>query len=187
MKKTKKMIFDAAIKAFSQKGYHKSTMDEIAEVAGIAKGTLYYHFKSKEDIFRFVIEEGIQVLENEIRDKTDYYSSPIEKLRALCRIQLELSFEYMEFFKTVLSQMWGNEERQNELRKTFDTYFKLIEGYLREAAGEGLIANGNFEIIAFNFFGVMASTLVYSLSHDDRDINELTDTMIEFIMKGISN
>jgi AcrR family transcriptional regulator len=187
MKKTKKMIFNAAITAFSQKGYHKSTMDEIAEVAGVAKGTLYYHFKSKEDIFKFVIEEGIKTLEDEIKDKTEYYSSPIEKLRALCRIQLELSFKYMEFFKTILSQMWGDEERQAELRCAFDGYFKLIEGYLREAAGEGQISNGNFEMIAFNFFGITASTLVYSLVHGNKDINELTDTMIEFIIKGISN
>jgi TetR/AcrR family transcriptional regulator len=185
MNKTKKVIFEAAIKLFSKKGYHKSTMDEIAEAAGVAKGTLYYHFNSKEDIFRFIIDEGVKIIEDEIKDRTMHLDNPIDKLRMVCKVQLELVIKYIEFFKTVLSQMWGDEERQNQLREVLGRYFKLIEGYLREAADEGVIANSNIEIIAFNFFGIMASTVVYSLIHKEMDVNELIDTLLEFIMRAI--
>lgn len=185
MNKTKKIIFDAAIKSFSQKGFHKSTMDEIAETAGVAKGTLYYHFKSKEDIFKFIIEEGIKIIEEEIKDKTEMLDDPIERLRMVCQVQLELVIKYIEFFKTVLSQMWGDEERQHQLRDILSKYFKLIEGYLREVANEGLIDENNIEIISFNFFGVMASTVVYSILHKEMDVNELIDTLIGFLMRGI--
>jgi TetR/AcrR family transcriptional regulator len=185
MNKTRKMIFEAAIKSFSRKGYHKTTMDEIAEEAGVAKGTLYYHFKSKEEIFKFIIDDGVKMIEDEIRDRTNHLESPIEKLRMVCFVQLELVIKYMEFFKTVFSQVYGDEERQKELRGVVSRYFKLIEGYLREAADEGTIAKMNMEIIAFNFFGVMASTVIYSIIHKEMDVDELIDTLLEFLMRGI--
>lgn len=187
MNKTKKIIFDSAIKLFSQKGFHKSTMDQIAETAGVAKGTLYYHFKSKEDIFKFIIEEGIKIIENEIRDRTDRLEDPIERLRMICKVQLELVIQYIEFFKTVLSQMWGDEERQHHLRNIMSNYFKLLEKYIIEASDRKDVDEKNVEIIAFNFFGVMVSTVVYSLIHKDVDLNELIDSLIEFTMKGIGN
>jgi TetR/AcrR family transcriptional regulator len=185
MNKTKKVIFEAAIKSFSRRGYHKTTMDEIAETAGVAKGTLYYHFKSKEEIFTFIIDEGVKVIENEIKDRTDYLDNPVDRLRMVCQVQLELVIKYLEFFKTVFSQIWGDEERQNQLRGVVVRYYKLIEGYIREAADEGIVAKTNIEIIAFNFFGVMSSTVAYSLMHRDMDVDELIDTLLEFIMRGI--
>ena len=54
MNNTKKLIFEAAIKVFSECGYNGAIMDDIASRAGVAKGTLYYHFASKEEIFKFV-------------------------------------------------------------------------------------------------------------------------------------
>lgn len=185
MNKTKKIIFEAAIKAFSQKGYHKSTMDEIAETAGVAKGTLYYHFKSKEDIFKFIIDEGLKMMEEEIIDKTRHLENPIEKLRMVCKVQLDLVIKYIEFFKTILSQMWGDEERQNQLREILNRYFNLIEGYLQEAADAGLIDGTDIKVKVYNFFGIMASTVVYSLIHKDKNANDIIEETIEFIMRGI--
>lgn len=185
MNKTKKVIFEAAIKSFSKKGYHKSTMDEIAETAGVAKGTLYYHFKSKEDIFKFIIEAGIKMVQEELHDKTRHLEYPTDKLRKVCEVQLKLVVTYLPFFKTILSQMWGDEERQAQLRAELEEYFKLIEGYLLEAADESFIQNNNIEIIAFNFFGVMISTVVYSITHKDIDIEDVLDTLVEFLMRGI--
>ncbi|KMT22747.1 TetR/AcrR family transcriptional regulator [Clostridium cylindrosporum] len=185
MNKTKKVIFDAAIKSFSKKGYHKSTMDEIAEAAGVAKGTLYYHFKSKEDIFKFIIDEGIKMIKEELYDKTKHLDDPTDKLRKVCEVQLKLVITYLPFFKTVLSQMWGDEDRQTHLREVLKKYFVLLEGYLLEAADESFINKNNIEIIAFNFFGVMTSTVVYNITHKDIDIEEVLDNLVEFLMRGI--
>ena len=51
MNKTKRAIFESAIKVFSKSGYTGATMDEVVAKAGVAKGSLYYHFKSKEELF----------------------------------------------------------------------------------------------------------------------------------------
>ena len=65
MNKTKRAIFDAAIKIFSTNGYEGATMDDMAQAAGVAKGTLYYYFKSKEEIFKYIITEGVEVIMKE--------------------------------------------------------------------------------------------------------------------------
>lgn len=184
--KTKKLIFDAAVKCFSKKGFHKSTMDEIAETAGVAKGTLYYHFKSKEDIFKFVIDEGMTVIVNEINDKTAKLDNPVDKVAAVCEVQFQMTIKYIEFFRTVLSQMWGDEERQLQLREALKKYFEVIEINLKEAIDKGLIEKCNVEVIAFNIFGVITSTVLYNNTHEDVNFDELSDTVINFIMNGIN-
>lgn len=185
MNKTKKLIFDASIKAFSRKGFHKSTMDEIAEIAGVAKGTLYYHFKSKEDIFKFIIDEGIRLIADEVRDRTEHLSNPLEKIEAICRVQLELITDYFEFFKTMYSQMWGDEERQNQLREALSKYFNVISECFSEASKEGYIDKEKIDLIPYNFFGIMSSVIVYSLLHNDSKVSEVSDLFVDIAMNGI--
>lgn len=189
MNKTKKVIFDAAIKAFSEKGYHKATMDEVAKTAGVAKGTLYYHFKSKEDIFNFIIDEGIKIIKEEINDKTMFLEDPNEKFRKICEVQINLIIEYLPFFKTIFSQIWGDEERQSNLRNKLDDYQRLIESYVLEAADSKFINEKNVEIIGFNFIGAMVSTIVYIIINKNNDVNKemLLETLVEFLIRGIGN
>ena len=68
--KTKRKIFNAAIELFSEKGYDNATVDDITAIAGVAKGSLYYHFSKKEEIFDMLLEEGIELLRNSIELKT---------------------------------------------------------------------------------------------------------------------
>ena len=54
------------MKLFAEKGYDATSVDDITQAVGVAKGTLYYHFSSKEEIFNFLINEGIKLLQNSV-------------------------------------------------------------------------------------------------------------------------
>ena len=69
MNKTKRKIFETSMQLFAQKGYDATSVEEITATVGVAKGTLYYHFSSKEEIFQFLIEEGVKLLKNSITIK----------------------------------------------------------------------------------------------------------------------
>ena len=71
MNKTKRKIFETSMKLFAEKGYDATSIEEITATVGVAKGTLYYHFSSKEEIFNFLVEEGVKLLKNSIEIKTD--------------------------------------------------------------------------------------------------------------------
>ena len=117
MNKTKKAIFNAAIKVFSIEGYDSATVDEIASEAGVAKGTLYYNFQGKEEIFKFVIDEGMKLIKNEVLDAIKDIDDPLEKLKISAKVQLRYVYNNKEFFRVIMSQIWGDKNRHQEMRQ----------------------------------------------------------------------
>lgn len=186
MNKTKKAIFEAAIKIFSSNGYNGATMDEVASIAGVAKGTLYYHFKSKEEIFKFIISEGMNIIREEINEATSKEEDPFEKLKALCRVQLTLVYRHKDLFKVIMSQIWGQEDRQLELRAVIERYVKSIAELFKEAIDKKVIENSNPHFLAYTFFGSLTSAAVYQLIHkEDENIEVTTEKIMSYIMNGI--
>ena len=186
MNKTKNLIFESAIKIFSESGYRGATMDDIAANAGLAKGTLYYHFTSKEEIFNFIVEEGLKILQNQVIEVQEMNIGPIEKLIRICKIQLTFLYGYTDFFKVVMSQLWGNENRQNELRQKIRTYINEIEINIKNAMENGQIQKGDTELIAFQFFGSLCSSAIYESIHIEKiSLDNIIDSTIKFTLKGI--
>lgn len=186
MNKTKKAIFEAAITVFSKCGYNGAAVDDIAVEAGVAKGTLYYHFKSKEEIFNFIIQEGLDLMEEEVEIIKKENLDPIETLMSICRAQLTLLYRDKNFFKVVLSQLWGQELRQLELRNRLKKYINEIETIMRQAIDKGLIRKGDASLMAYTFFGSLISAAVYEISNLDKiNLDEVIENLTEITLKGI--
>lgn len=184
--KTKKLIFESAIKIFSESGYRGATMDDIAANAGLAKGTLYYHFVSKEEIFNFIVEEGIQILQNQVMEIQKEDVDPISKLIKISRIQLSFLYGYTDFFKVVMSQLWGHEKRQDELREKIRNYIKEIEVDIKEAMNRNEIEQGDSEFMSYEFFGTLCSAAVYESIHIERvNLESIIESTIRFTLKGL--
>ena len=187
MNKTKRLIFESAIKIFSSSGYNGATMDDIALSAGVAKGTLYYHFNSKEEIFKFIITEGMIVINEEIQEATKNETNPICKLRALCKVELNMVYKNKDFFKVVMSQLWGQDSRQLELRNVIQEYIKCLEGYIKEAMNGGVIKKSNSSFMAYTLFGVLCSASIYELMNEAaKDIDEVCENLMQYILNGIA-
>jgi AcrR family transcriptional regulator len=82
-------IMKAALKIFSQKGFSPAALDEVAQEAGIAKGTLYLYFKDKEDLFCSTILNVIDDLANFLREHIDEKMGPIQVLESIAYHQLQ--------------------------------------------------------------------------------------------------
>lgn len=188
MNKTKKLIFNSGIEVFSRSGYRGATMDEIATNAGLAKGTLYYNFNSKEEIFNFIVDKGLKILKDEIETVNQLNNDPIEKLKKICKIQLTFLYEHNSFFRVVMSQLWGNEERQFILREKVRSHIKQIEIYIKEGIQEGCIKDGNSEVMAYEFFGTLCSAAIYELINIEKvKLNDIIDRTLEFMLRGLTN
>ncbi|WP_315067027.1 TetR/AcrR family transcriptional regulator [uncultured Clostridium sp.] len=184
--KTKELIFHSAIKVFSESGYRGATMDEIAANADLVKGTLYYHFKSKEEIFNFIVEEGLQILHNQVTKVQAMNIGPVEKLVNICRIQLTFLYGYTSFFKVVMSQLWGTEDRQNQLRNKIKKYIDEIEINIKSAMELGLMKKGDTELLAFQFFGSLCSSAIYESIHNEKiDLENIIDSTVKFTLSGL--
>ena len=90
MNKTKRKIFETSMKLFAEKGYDATSIEDITETVGVAKGTLYYHFTSKEEIFNFLVEEGMKLLKNSIEIKISKCDNVKDKIKAVMLIQVKV-------------------------------------------------------------------------------------------------
>ncbi len=166
MNKTKRKIFETSMKLFAEKGYDATSIEEITATVGVAKGTLYYHFSSKEEIFNFLIEEGIKLLQNSIDIKTAKLNNYIDKLKAVILIEIKIVVKYEDFIKILLSQLYGNETRNKKCQRHIFEYIDKIEKIVEEGIKEGQIKKGNPKAIASEIYGLIASSLVYKLKNE---------------------
>src|SRR5271165_1345139 len=74
-------ILEAATKVFSSKGFADTTVDEIADEAGIAKGTIYLYFRSKRDIYIAALKQGVRLANDAVRQKLAAEGSFRDKLQ----------------------------------------------------------------------------------------------------------
>lgn len=186
MNRTKRKIFEAAMELFAKKGYDGTSVEEITSVVGIAKGTLYYHFSSKEEIFYFLVEEGMKLLKNSIEIKTSKIPNNIDKIKAVILIQIKIIVKYENLITLLISQMWGKEERNIKCREFIYDYISYIEDIIKQGIEKGEIKDGNPEVIASGIFGFTCSGLLYKLKTDkELDIQEIYKEFSNYVVKGL--
>ncbi len=161
MNKTKRKIFETSLKLFSEKGYDATSIEEITAIVGVAKGTLYYHFNSKEEIFNFLIEEGMKLLINSIEIKISKCSNTLDKIKAVSLIQLKAVYKYENLLTIVMSQTWGNETINVFCREKVLEYISVIQKIVQEGIDSGELVNCNAEVLASEIFSLTCSTLIY--------------------------
>ena len=166
MNKTKRKIFETSMKLFAEKGYDATSIEEITATVGVAKGTLYYHFSSKEEIFNFLVEEGIKLLQNSVDIKTAKFSNYIDKIKAIVLIQIKIVIRYENLITILLAQFWGNEERNQKCKKHIFKYIKKIEEIVEEGIEAGQIKKENPQLIASEIYGLICSSLVYKIRNN---------------------
>ncbi len=109
-------ILDAAIEVFESRGLAGARLEEIAEAAGISKGTIYLYFESKEALFRAVVERTILEAAREF-PKRERTGTPTERLHQVAAELWELFRS--RAFQTVYRLMIGELHRFPDLAKSF--------------------------------------------------------------------
>ncbi len=118
-------ILDAAIRLFSQYGYRRTSIDDIAREAEVAKGTVYLSFKSKEEIFRALAETLCERVDSNVADARALDGSIAERLVAV----LEAKFGF--FFETVHRSAHAAELMDSKNRLCADLFANSGRRYLK--------------------------------------------------------
>ena len=140
-------ILDAAMKLFSQYGYRRTSIDDIAREAEIAKGTVYLSFKSKEEIFRALCESLIERSESAVKLARERRAPIDERLVAI----LEAKFGFL--FETVYRSAHAAELMDSKNRLSADLfaqsgrrYMRVLREVIEEAMRAGELALSRMEI-----------------------------------------
>ena len=186
MNKTKRKIFETSMKLFAEKGYDATSIEEITATVGVAKGTLYYHFSSKEEIFNFLVEEGVKLLQNSVDIKTAKYANYIDKIKAIILIQIKIVVKYEDLITILLSQFWGHGARNEKCKDSILSYINKIEKIVKEGIKQGEIKDGNPKVIASEIYGMICSCLVYKARNEEKiDVTKMYKELENTIIEGL--
>ena len=183
----KAAILEAAKRVFQKWGFSKTTMEDIAHEAGKGKSTLYYYFKSKDDIFReFTINE-LDVIIGKAKDSTAGVSSAKEKLKTYVSTILIEMKNTISLFPLIKGEIKGNAELTEQL---LNLLHEKEEAIVLEILKQGL-ASGEFHFLnkknlvkAANVLVGMSRGLALYLFVDNED-SEKMDLATRFISNGI--
>src|SRR5450755_4736711 len=92
-------ILEAARSVFAHKGFNDATVDDIAEAAGLSKGTVYLYFPSKREIYLETVRQGLVTLQDEVRKSMDGEPDAGAKVLAFIRTRLEYCDRNCEFMR----------------------------------------------------------------------------------------
>lgn len=124
-------LLDSAAKVFAERGYRGTSVDEVAEGAGVTKGALYWHFKSKEELFFALIEERVDRRAHELMRITETASREQETAPTVSRGIVELIDAEPELI-LLTHEYWSLAVRDPELRKRYvERQRSLREGLAR--------------------------------------------------------
>lgn len=95
-------IIDAAEQVFFSKGIENATMDEVAELAELSKGTLYLYFKNKNELLHAIVGRGLHILYTRFKTAVDREEKGIDKIKALGSAYFEFFKEEPDYYATML-------------------------------------------------------------------------------------
>ncbi|EAY23954.1 TetR/AcrR family transcriptional regulator [Microscilla marina] len=135
-------ILQKAKKLFQRYGLKKTTMEEIAKAAGKGKSTLYYYFKSKDEIFEAVVKQETEQLHKELKELTSQANDVQTRLKLYCITHLQKLKEKVNLYQIVFSELSDQMGMMYELRKKFN-HFEL--DFLTQILTEG-VENNEIEL-----------------------------------------
>ena len=122
---TRDKIVIVATRLFSRFGFHKTTMDEIAKIARKAKGSLYYHFASKEDLFKEVVSIEIINLKSQLSSVVDEPGlNASEKLKQYLIKRMEVLNNAANYHETLKADFFEHFDFIDDLRNELDEWEK---------------------------------------------------------------
>ena len=180
-------ILNAAKKLFTNYGFKKVSMDEIASEAGVTKKTVYTYFSSKEELLKYCIKEELQnmrkIIENVESKKLDFMETVHQVIYNLLKYKKNCKFLKMLFKE---SELLKNEQLKENL-KIVD---KEIQNYIRKqlelAIQNDKIEVQNIDITTFLIYKMYIALMIdWNEDYKKLDEKEIADNILHFLVNGL--
>ena len=187
VEKRREQIVIAAIKLFSQKGFHKTTLRELAEEAGISHGNIYDYITNKEDIF-FLVHDFMHGVANDIINQSiKSVEDPVEKLRRIIRGEFNIMYNWADAVLLIYQEthILGKPLLYKLLEKE-RKHVERIEAVLKECMDGGQIRAFNIRAAA-NLIRSMVESWVVKRWDLRGEINrlEMEKSVLDVLFNGI--
>jgi AcrR family transcriptional regulator len=173
-----------AARLFAQKGYHGTSIGDIADALGVQKGSLYSHIASKEDLLYDALMEGAAAFHASL-DAIPEDAPPVEKIRLALRGHLRVVAEQLDV-ATVFVQEWRYLEgpRHDEFVAERRRYEERLRELLREGRDLGELRS-DLDDAAAALLVLSAANWAYTWLQPGRDTDALADRFLALLVDGM--
>ena len=180
-------ILDAAFHVFSVNGYHNATVDDIAQEAGVSKGTCYQYFESKEDIFVATIDRTLDKVITEAKAAVGEEADARAKL-GMKGLTFISNFSDLQFmFIGLYSEILGGNER---LRKKASEIQSFVVDFIVEdielGIEQGVVRQVDSAVVSYALLGIAEVVANRFLLKEEFDVPEFFVNIMDFMQHGLS-
>lgn len=178
-------LTDIAVRVFGERGYDRTSMEDIAQAAGITKASIYYHVAGKEELLSRAVRRAIDAL-NEVLDEALALDTPAaERLRVLLEQTMAITVDLLPEVKLVL-RVRGNTKTERWVlaqRRTFD---EQVAELVRQGVAEGdLRADVEPMFVAKLLLGMSNSVHEWYRPKDEDGKRALIATLLGIAFDGV--
>ena len=189
---TEKRILTESIRLFLEKGYHGTSIEDITRAAHLTKGALYWHFKSKEDLLKRIIEEyEKRFLDGMIQAVEEVEGSISEKIEKYFQYNAAFAYYNRELcvsFDTLAAELVGAHHGiETKFRKIYKKYQKFLSNIIVQGKKEKIFKNEIDEnLAALVIIAFQGGILVqWSMNRDKIDGEAYVNTFKEIMLNGL--
>lgn len=177
---TRQKLYEAAVTLIAEQGFSATTVDEIAERAGVAKGTVYYNFKSKTELFEELLRHGVGLLTASLQAAADDTAkrdgTSVQALDAMIRAGLAFIDRYPAFTQLYVAELWRtNRAWQSTLLVVRQQAVAVVEKVLQKGVDGGELSREiDIPLTAAALVGmVLVAALDWQAFQPERSIDDV--------------
>ena len=176
--KTREDLIEAAERVISSKGLHQTRIADIAAEADVGLGTFYLHFKTKNEIFMELVEQGASHMRLEIAEAKSAATDPADKLRIAIASILNAAAQEPELFRIVFGHTPAFLDLMN---RVFDLFIEDFRADLTPIAGD------QADTIAHLIVGMLSQAISWMLDNPELSREQLRNTIVNFALGGLQH
>ena len=181
-------ILRAAISVFARCGYFNSKVADIAREAGVADGTVYHYFKSKEEILHSIFDRSVEEALGAAKKRVKRLTDPREKLRQIAHMHLERLGADRDLAVVFQVELRGSTKFMEEFSAAgFAEYLALIRSTFEEGQRAGMFrADLNARVVAKVLFGALDEMATnWILSKRRYKLAPMADQVLDIFLNGV--
>ncbi len=183
---TRTRILEAAVKVFATKGYHDTKVDDIVNESSTSKGSFYFYFPSKQDIFLALSDTFADLLESRLTQAMDKEAHGIGQMDAALSTALGLFSQYRGLAKIALVQAVGLGAVFEDRRRAINNRLtELVQSKLDRAVKDGSIPPQRTEIAARARVGALNEVVINWIYTGTPPLEESLPTLRQFLTRSI--
>ena len=181
-------IIQAALTCFSRNGYNNTTMDDIVAESGLSKGTLYWYFKGKQDLFVSMINSLITEIGDQALTAIEQQASSPDKVRALGAAFIRFG-ELADGFVTLMAEFWAQSEDRESAGQLWAgllrEYHRAVTAVIEEGINTGEFRQVDAAQLVWAAIAAYDGLAFYKTVMPELELERVNQAFVDALLEGL--